>query len=95
MSSCLSPSIITVSIVVSRLIFLSPPVPQLLSVSLTWTSYTFALILIRQERNYLLPSVPSRGHGLVLLIFFTLIFISENLTFINVRHEDWWFMFKK
>lgn len=44
-----------------------------------------------KERYYLLPSVPTRGHGLVLLIFWSLVFIVENLSFINMRHEDWWF----
>lgn len=44
-----------------------------------------------KERHYQLPSVPARGHGLVLLIFWTLLFIVENLSFINMRHEDWWF----
>lgn len=67
----------------------------MLSVSLTWTSYLFALALIEQERFNQLPSVPVRGHGIVLLLFFTLIFITENLAFINIRHEDWWFHFKR
>lgn len=68
---------------------------QLVSLALTWASYIFTLVLIRQERNYLLPSSPPRGHGAVLLIFFALIFVAENLSFINYRHEDWWFHFRK
>lgn len=35
--------------------------------------------------------MPTRGHGLVLLIFWTMILINENLSFVNMRHEDWWF----
>lgn len=27
----------------------------------------------------------------MLLIFWSLVFIVENLSFINMRHEDWWF----
>lgn len=44
-----------------------------------------------KERHYLLPSVPTRGHGLVLLVFWSLVFVIENLSFINMQHEDWWF----
>lgn len=69
--------------------------PQLLSLALTWVSYLFAIALIQQERNNQLPVAPVRGHGIVLLVFFTMIFIAENLTFINVRHEDWWFHFRE
>lgn len=52
--------------------------------------YPFTAILIVVERNYLLPSLPTRGHGLVLLLFWTLLFICENLMFINLHREDWW-----
>lgn len=48
---------------------------------------------MRKERYYLLPSVPTRGHGLVLLLFWTLAFIGENLTFVNMKQDDWWFKF--
>lgn len=41
----------------------------------------------------MLPSVPTRGHGLVLLLFWTLAFIGENLTFVNLKQDDWWFNF--
>lgn len=53
--------------------------------------YPYAICIVVKERYYLLPSVPTRGHGLVLLVFWTLVFIVENLSFINMRHEDWWF----
>ncbi|XP_072949280.1 ATP-binding cassette sub-family B member 6 [Epargyreus clarus] len=42
------------------------------------------------ERRYLLPSVPPRGHGFVLLVFWALIFVSENLSFLNLNKEGWW-----
>lgn len=49
------------------------------------------MILVNKERHYLLPSIPSRGHGLVLLMTWTLLFISENLSIVNLKKEDWWF----
>lgn len=58
---------------------------------LSFVQFGYAICLMVKERHYLLPSVPTRGHGLVLLIFWTLLFIVENLSFINMRHEDWWF----
>ncbi|KAK9504939.1 hypothetical protein O3M35_009106 [Rhynocoris fuscipes] len=65
-------------------------------VSILFTSlvYPLSAILIIIERNYLLPSVPTRGHGLVLLIFWTLMFISENLMFVNLHRSDLWFNLK-
>jgi ATP-binding cassette, subfamily B (MDR/TAP), member 6 len=54
----------------------------------------FALCLISKERHYQLPSTPSRGHGVILLLFFTLNFISQNVALINLNAEDWWFQMK-
>lgn len=51
--------------------------------------------LILMERNSLLPSMPARGHGLVLIIFWILVFIAENLAFIRVIKEDWWLRLNK
>jgi len=45
--------------------------------------------LILMERNSLLPSMPARGHGLILLIFWILVFISENVAFITMKKDDW------
>lgn len=64
---------------------------MILSVLLTIAMFPFSAFLIILERNYLLPSVPTRGHGLVLLFFWTLVLISESLSFINLNREDWWF----
>lgn len=47
------------------------------------------------ERRYLLPSVPTRGHGLILLVFWTLIFVAENLSFLNLGKNEWWFQLKR
>lgn len=51
----------------------------------------FAICLVVKERHYQLPSVPARGHSLVLLIFFTLEFISQNVSLVNINSKDWWF----
>lgn len=64
---------------------------QILYTSLTIFSYLFAICLISIERHYQLPSVPMRGHGIVLLLFFTLTFIAQNVALVNVNSKDWWF----
>lgn len=43
------------------------------------------------ERCYALPSIPTFGHSLGLLLFWTCAFIVENLSFLNLRNESWWF----
>lgn len=76
--------------IVHRIIFLNP---QILATVLTSLSFLFSIYLVQKERYYLLPSVPTRGHGLVLLLFWTLAFIGENLAFVNLKQDDWWFNF--
>lgn len=61
-----------------------------------WTTVNVVVLLyssliIWVERNFMLPSVPTRGHGLVLLLFWTFLFMTENLTFVNLGRHDWWF----
>ncbi|GAB0090608.1 ATP-binding cassette sub-family B member 6 [Sergentomyia squamirostris] len=67
---------------------------MVLSLILTCCTYPFSVVLLIKERHYQLPSLPTRGHGLVLLLFWTLAFITENLAFINMRQEGWWFNLK-
>lgn len=50
-----------------------------------------SLTIVILERRYLLPSIPTRGHGLMVLVFWTLAFVNENLAFLNLRNEEWWF----
>ncbi|XP_074036436.1 ABC transporter ATP-binding protein/permease Hmt-1 isoform X1 [Leptinotarsa decemlineata] len=64
---------------------------MILSLVLTSIAYPYSLWIIKVERHYLLPSVPTRGHGIVLLIFWTLTFLSENLSFLNLGQINWWF----
>ncbi|XP_014253071.1 ATP-binding cassette sub-family B member 6, mitochondrial [Cimex lectularius] len=63
---------------------------EILAVFIQVFIYPFSILLIFFERNYLLPSVPTRGHGLILLVFWTLMFISVNILFINIHRQDWW-----
>lgn len=58
-------------------------------------AFPIALYLLYLERHKALPSVPSSGHGLVLLVFWTAVFIVENLTLLNLQNEKWWFDLQK
>ncbi|XP_046747696.1 ATP-binding cassette sub-family B member 6 [Diprion similis] len=64
---------------------------MILSTVLTVVIYPYSVHILRVERHKLLPSVPTRGHGLVLLGFWTLAFVAENLVFINIGRLEWWF----
>ncbi|KAF6213692.1 hypothetical protein GE061_011414 [Apolygus lucorum] len=57
---------------------------------LTVVVYPFSVVLVIVERKFLLPSSPTRGHGLVLLVFWTLMFMSVNILFVNYHRDDWW-----
>ena len=43
------------------------------------------------ERCYQLPTPPSHGHGFVPLMTWTGAFIAENLAFLSMDTEDWWY----
>lgn len=64
---------------------------------LAWTGvsvlvYPYSAVLLWLECNYnYLRSTPHKGHGLILLVFWTLNFITENLTLMNLGRHDWWF----
>ncbi|KAL1123651.1 hypothetical protein AAG570_002727 [Ranatra chinensis] len=64
---------------------------MILHAVLTSMVFIYSAVLVIIECNYLLPSVPSQGHGLVLLVFWTLVFIFENIMFFNLGRKDWWF----
>ncbi|XP_060533810.1 ATP-binding cassette sub-family B member 6 [Cylas formicarius] len=65
-------------------------------VSLVLTAFAnyYSIWVIVVERNYQLPSVPTHGHGIVLLLFWSVIFILENLAFLNLNQDSWWFKLK-
>jgi Mitochondrial ABC-transporter N-terminal five TM region len=52
-------------------------------------------ILLYLESNYMLPSIPTRGHGMVLLAFVTAAFVVENLAFISWFSPLWWWTVRK
>ncbi|XP_065206323.1 ATP-binding cassette sub-family B member 6 [Planococcus citri] len=47
--------------------------------------------LIHFERYYVIPSRSVRGHSVTLLVFWTLLFASENIAFVNLERDGWWF----
>lgn len=54
--------------------------------------WPLSIHLLFLEKSSLLPSTVSRrGHGLILLVFWTSSFIIQNLEFINLHSEDSWF----
>ncbi|KAK5638748.1 hypothetical protein RI129_013043 [Pyrocoelia pectoralis] len=67
---------------------------MILSLVLTLLAYPYSLLVLKKERRFLLPSTPPRGHGLVLLLFWSCTFISENLAFVNLGQNEWWFKLK-
>ncbi|KAK6165564.1 hypothetical protein SNE40_022470 [Patella caerulea] len=52
------------------------------------------LRLVSLERNYMLPSLPSRSHQLALLLFWGLAFMRESLAIISWWSSSWWFHLK-
>ena len=52
---------------------------MILAASFTILTYPVSLIILLLERRKQLPSIPARGHGFVLLLFWTLAFANENL----------------
>lgn len=67
---------------------------QILYTALMIFAYLFAICLVVKERHNQLPSVPTRGHGIILLLFFTLTFIAQNVALVNINSKDWWFDLK-
>ena len=59
--------------------------------ALTITAYILAIRLVIKERFYILPTGPTFGHGFALVMFFALVFISENISLVNLNRADWWF----
>ncbi|KAL5012191.1 hypothetical protein ScPMuIL_010742 [Solemya velum] len=63
---------------------------QLLNALVAMVIWPLSLRLMCLERNNALPSIPTRGHGLVLLIFWTLAFVRENVAFVSWWNQSWW-----
>lgn len=65
-------------------------VHDILSTCFITLAWPLAIAVTCLERKRLLPSIPTRGHGLVLLVFWSLAFILENVAFISWFSRDWW-----
>ncbi|XP_014367210.2 ATP-binding cassette sub-family B member 6 isoform X1 [Papilio machaon] len=63
---------------------------MILALVVTLVVFPLSAYLAVLERSYLLPSLPPRAHGFVLLIFWAMIFVSENLSFLNLNKKGWW-----
>jgi ATP-binding cassette subfamily B (MDR/TAP) protein 6 len=57
-------------------------------------SWPMVITLIIWERKYMLPTPPSRGHGIILLLFWTGVFALQNLMILNIQNPQWFFEFK-
>lgn len=64
---------------------------QILYLAFMVFSFFFAILLIHKERHYRLPSLPPRGHGIILLIFFTLLFCRNSVAIMSIKNENWFF----
>jgi hypothetical protein len=63
---------------------------QVLTMLTLVTAYIVSLRLVFLERNNALPSIPTRGHGLLLLVFWALALVRENIAFVSWWSKDWW-----
>ena len=58
-------------------------------------AWPISVVIIMLERKRQLPSMPTRGHGLLVLLFYTLAFVNENLAFLSWFSKDWWWIHRK
>jgi hypothetical protein len=56
--------------------------------------WTASIRLLFYERRRMLPSIPTRGHGLILLVFWSLVFVKENLAFLSWWSPNYWWSLK-
>lgn len=64
----------------------------MISLFLAWSGSIKLLFL---ERNRALPTIPTRGHGLVLLMLWSLGLIKEHLPFISWWSNRYWWKLKE
>jgi len=58
-------------------------------------SWVVAAVLIHLECHWMLPSIPTRGHGLVLLSLVTVFFVFETLALLSWFSPLWWWTARK
>ena len=68
---------------------------EILSAGLFGLAWVLTLPLLRLERTRRLPTVPTRGHGLILLLFWMAAFVVENLAFVSWNSPQWWWIRKE
>lgn len=54
-------------------------------------AWFLAVLVTRLERHWALPSVPTHGHGLPLLLFWAAGVVHEALAFLGLHSPHWWF----
>lgn len=54
-------------------------------------AWPLVCVLVIRERIYMLPAPPARGHGIILLLYWTACFVFENLALLNIYSDDWFF----
>lgn len=53
-------------------------------------SYLLSAFIIHMERSWTFLSRHSRGHGAIILMFWSLAFLHENLAFVSWESPHWW-----
>jgi ATP-binding cassette subfamily B (MDR/TAP) protein 6 len=66
----------------------------ILSLCQALIAWPMVWVLIMWERKYMLPAPPARGHGIILLLFWTGMFALQNLSFFNINNPSWFFQLK-
>lgn len=57
--------------------------------------WVIAVVLIYLECHWMLPSIPTRGHGLVLLLLVTISLVFETLALLSWFSPLWWWTVRK
>lgn len=68
---------------------------QILVAVFSMVMWPLALGILCLERKRLLPSIPARGHGAIILLFWTLAFAAENMALISWFSPFWWWHNRK
>jgi len=68
---------------------------DILEVGSNTVSWILAAVLVHLECHWMLPSIPTRGHGLVLLILVTVSFVFETLALLSWFSPLWWWTVRK